>query len=384
MKKIETEEKSNKEEKKSILKEIDKKISTRVFINLLLAILIMLYFSALSIVYKNFFQDRIVDIVKGATLVFLVITLVLIEIAYKKESKRIIIHAFEALALAIHSLTTMYVIKLYGFDFQRYILICSYIFSVYYVLKSIIINTKARRDYLKGLSDIPEIIKKEKPSKKEASKKEREVEQEEEKLDKEEIEPEENTLENNNTTKEYKNEINIEENNTTNDKIANIRAKMEKIREQEKILKEQLANNSEKEKDLSKDDIEEVEAGKKQELIETDKNPELEEKDKKEESQKGKNEKNLEKAEEKQPKKKTATKTTKSVKTNSSSNAKSTPKAKTTRSKKTDSVQKVDKTKETEEKVDKIKESEEKVKESEESPKPRKRGRPKKEVKIND
>ena len=53
--------------------------------------------------------------------------------------------------------------------FEDYILITSYIFSLYYILKAIIIFTKEKREYLKSLSDIREIVDI-KPIKKEAEK----------------------------------------------------------------------------------------------------------------------------------------------------------------------------------------------------------------------
>lgn len=165
MKLLKTEEKS--------AKATDKKTLKKVFINLLIAIAIMAYFCTLSIVYKQWLHNNIVDVVKVSTMVFLVIALVLIEIAYKKESKRVVIHSFEMLALAIHSLTTMYITKVNNFDFNNYILLSSYGFSIYYVLKTIFITTKARKDFVNGLSDISEIVKKEEPKKKEASKKDK-------------------------------------------------------------------------------------------------------------------------------------------------------------------------------------------------------------------
>ena len=184
MKEIETEEKKQKEEKKKIAKEIEKKISNKVFINLLIAIIVMAYFCGVSVLYGNVGYTDTINIVKITTMVFLAIALVLIEIAYKKESKRLAIHAFEILALAVHSLTTVHITKIYSFDFAKYILWSSYAFSIYYVLKTIIINTKARRDYLNDLSDISEIVQKDEPLKKEATKKKKEEidEQQKEKI----------------------------------------------------------------------------------------------------------------------------------------------------------------------------------------------------------
>ncbi|MBR3002257.1 MAG: hypothetical protein IKF38_01615 [Clostridia bacterium] len=222
MKILKTEEKNN--EKKQISREIDKKISNKIFINLLIAVAIMIYFCGLSVVYKNIQLDSIVGVVKIATLVFLAITLILIEIAYKKESKRVFIHSMETLALASHSLTTMHVIKIYDFDFNNYILISSYIFSVYYVLKSLIINTKARSDYLKGLSDISEIVQKDEPRKKEASKKEKnnitEIEKEEQEDKKTE-----------NSKKEEKKDNEKQEVKSLDEEIANSKNKIASIRE---------------------------------------------------------------------------------------------------------------------------------------------------------
>ena len=278
MKKEKTKEKVSNPNKK-ISKEIEKKVSTKTFINLLIAILIMAYFCVISVIYKNVLQGQIIHVVKVATLAFLAITLVLIEFAYKKESKRLFIHSMEALLLATHSLTTMHIIKIYNFDFQNYILFSSYVFSIYYVLKTIIINTKARRDYLKSLSDIPEIVQKEEPRKKEAFKKEKiekvEVPEKTEIIEntlneeKDEDENKEKGKKENKKVKskkfikkeikeeakqeveksvkkekEKKTKTNAEEkiekdkNETSKSKIANLRAKLEMIEKEEKKEKE--------------------------------------------------------------------------------------------------------------------------------------------------
>ena len=220
MKITKTEEKINVENKKAILKEIDKKISKKVFINLLIAIAIMTYFCILSVVYKNIYIDGIVGVVKVTTLVFLAITILLIELAYKKESKTLFIHVLEILTLAVHSLTTMHIVKIYNIDFENYILTSSYVFSIYYVLKTILINTKARSDYLKNMSDIPEIIKKEEPTKKEATKKENKQQTEEQEI-----------------IEQPKEEM------STSEKIASLKAKMEKLIEKEKNIKSKIKKN---------------------------------------------------------------------------------------------------------------------------------------------
>lgn len=157
----------------NITRQIEKKISTPIFVNLLIAILVMIYFCIMAVIYRNVLQAGVVNLVKGTTIVFLAISIVIMEFAYKKESKTLLIHTIETLVLATHSLTTMYIIRIYNFDFQTYILASSYLITIYYVLKAIVINTKARRNFLKSLSDIPEIVKQEEPTKKEAVKREK-------------------------------------------------------------------------------------------------------------------------------------------------------------------------------------------------------------------
>lgn len=156
---------------KSIHKEKNQKTLKKIFINLIIAIFIMLYLVGINLVYGNVQQEGIITVLKISTLLFLAVGLILIELAYKKESGLLLINAIEALIFATHNLTTMHTIKLYNFDFRMYILTSSYIFSIYYVLKTIIIYTKEKRDYLKSLSDIQDIVKKDEPLKKEATKK---------------------------------------------------------------------------------------------------------------------------------------------------------------------------------------------------------------------
>ena len=62
------------------------------------------------------------------------------------------------------------VINKIGFTFDNYMLVSCFIIFIYYLLKSIIIYTNEKREYLKSLSDISEIVENT-PIKKEATKK---------------------------------------------------------------------------------------------------------------------------------------------------------------------------------------------------------------------
>lgn len=294
----------SKKPKTSIHKEKDQKALKKIFINLIIAIFIMLYLVGINLVYGNVQQEGIITVLKISTLLFLAVGLILIELAYKKESGLLLINAIEALIFATHNLTTMHTIKLYNFDFRMYILTSSYIFSIYYVLKTIIIYTKGKRDYLKSLSDIQDIVKKDEPLKKEATRK----------SVKEEITENENTksvittLENSKTTKTSKK-------NTTN-----------------KTVKESKDAKTKKTDKASKEAKKTSKTGEKVKTKKTDKTTE-------------------------------ETKTKKTSK--ASKSAKTSKTDKTTKIEEIDNIEKI----ETENQIEN---------------KPKKRGRPKKEVKVND
>lgn len=168
--------KDKKKQRQKMPKEVAQNIFKKVFHQLLAAICIMLYFVVLNLAYTNMKEERLIGDIEVFAGAFLVVGIVMLERAYKHERGTYAIAGIELLLLSLHTLSIMHVITMFKYDFRLYLLTSSYIFSIYYVLKSIIIYLRERKIYLKGLSDIPEIIKKEEPSKKEATK--RNVEEE--------------------------------------------------------------------------------------------------------------------------------------------------------------------------------------------------------------
>ena len=140
-----------------------------VFKNLLKAIGIMTYFIVLNFAYTRMNVERLMNDIEVFSGIFLVIGLVMLERAYKQDSGKMALSGIELLCLSMHSLSINHVIAFYQYDFRFYLLTSSYVFAIYYVLKSIIIYTREKRQYLKNMSDISEIVKEE-PIKKEAKK----------------------------------------------------------------------------------------------------------------------------------------------------------------------------------------------------------------------
>ena len=155
---------------KKIPKEMSQEILKKIFINLILAIAVMGYFAILNYLYDRINQENLVSIIEISSGILLLVFLILCEVSYKKESGALAISTIEFMILTFHSLLIIHIITRYQYQFQFYILTSSYVVAIYYVLKSIILYTKEKRKYLKSLSDISEIVKKEEPVKKEAKK----------------------------------------------------------------------------------------------------------------------------------------------------------------------------------------------------------------------
>lgn len=166
--------------------------------NLSRALCIIIYFIILFFAYTRMNLDRLAQDIQVFSGAFLVLGILALEKAYKKDSGEVAITGIELLVLSIHSLSIMHMITLLKYDFKSYMLISSGIVVIYYVLKVIIIYTKDKKEYLKGLSDISKIVKEDEPIKKEAKKRNKN-EKEKEETDELESTKENQSKETNNT-----------------------------------------------------------------------------------------------------------------------------------------------------------------------------------------
>lgn len=146
-----------------------KVINRNVYENILLAVTIMLYFILINFAYYNIGEISLILGLKIASTVLLILGIIFIEIAYNKENGKIAFHAIELLVLSGFTLSIKHIVEIRNLDFPDFIVLSSYVFSIYYIFKAVILYTKERREYLKSLSDIREIVDI-KPIKKEAKK----------------------------------------------------------------------------------------------------------------------------------------------------------------------------------------------------------------------
>ena len=154
-------------------KEIDEKYIKEIWINIIKAIIVVGTFLLFNIAYSKINTEYFKRGIQIITIIFLFISIYIFEKAYKKDNGKIAIEGIEILVIATGILTTQYITNRFNFRIKNYALAESYIFAIYFVLKSIVIYTQGRREIEKSLSDISEIVKKEEPLKKEATKKEK-------------------------------------------------------------------------------------------------------------------------------------------------------------------------------------------------------------------
>ena len=120
--------------------------------NLLVAISIISYFMILVLANTRMSIERLANDIKVFAGAFLVVAILVLEKAYKKDSGKTAITSIELLVLAFHSLSIVHMVNIFKCDFHFYLIISSTLVVAYYIIKGIVIYTKDRKEYLKGLS----------------------------------------------------------------------------------------------------------------------------------------------------------------------------------------------------------------------------------------
>lgn len=151
---IEKEIKSN----KKLPDEQQNQIHTRVFQNIFLAVIIILYLNFIILGFKNIENSVFVVDLKVFSMSILVIAIGVIEYAYKKDSGRHAIHGIETLVLAIATMGFIYLNMMWQEKFIPIVVIVSLIVAIYYIAKTIIVYQKMKKQF--SIENIKEIIKK--------------------------------------------------------------------------------------------------------------------------------------------------------------------------------------------------------------------------------
>lgn len=162
------------------MKEVSEKYMKKIYLNVLKAIIIVLYFFVLNVACENVNPQYLEKGIELCTMILLFISIFIFEWAYRKDNDDLAIQGIEILILSAYTLTSQHITKKFDFPLKNYLLVASYIFAIYFILKCIVVYTKGRKEMAENLSDIKEIVQKDEPVKKEATKKKKEDVKEEE------------------------------------------------------------------------------------------------------------------------------------------------------------------------------------------------------------
>lgn len=163
MKKQETRENIEKlekviEDKKRLPKEIKERIGSKVFENIIFALIILAYLCALNLGMQNIPTENYLMDLKVFSVALLITTIILFELAYKKDVASLWFHAIEVMAITIFTVYLIYMYSMFYSTFGNIISTFTLCYLAYYAIKILITRRKTITEYNKSLMDIKAIV----------------------------------------------------------------------------------------------------------------------------------------------------------------------------------------------------------------------------------
>lgn len=259
MKKIELENIEKIKEKRELSKEAKDKIIGRVVANSAIGIAICILIYTFKIASNLLVKEAATFVYNVYSIEILVFALILLEIAYKKDSGKWAASGMEMLVLAVFMLFSPYIYLKFNNKIM-YPIIATV--AIYYIAKVIAIYFMEKKQYLNDISDIQEIIKKESQDDKAQEEKtkileemeQKRLEAEREKIIEETIEVKEKPKRKTTKTKKSEAKGTSKKTSTTKKKTeTKTTAKKEKAETKKTTTKKKTTTNAEKEeKDVPK------------------------------------------------------------------------------------------------------------------------------------
>lgn len=141
-----------------IPKEIKEKIYDKLFKNLCIAILVLLYFIFLNLGYIKLDMNEFEADLHIFSGILIIATIVVFEFAYKTNNDAIALNGVELLVISLVTLFMPYIYFHRGILLKFVYSIFSIYMLVYYLVKCTIIYAREIKKYKASLSDIKEIV----------------------------------------------------------------------------------------------------------------------------------------------------------------------------------------------------------------------------------
>ena len=147
------------EKMKEIPKEVNVTADKKVLENLIIATFIMFICILFLIGYKYIEPKIYVMVLRILSIIVLIPTLFLIEIAYKKDDGKLALNSIEAIVVSFITLSLQYIYTYNIYNFPSIITFMAYVIGIYYSVKGIGIIYNERKKYRKSINDIEDITK---------------------------------------------------------------------------------------------------------------------------------------------------------------------------------------------------------------------------------
>lgn len=147
------------ENKRKMPKELKQEVFKNIFQNLLIAVIIMAYLCTINILFYKLQDADFEKYMKYFALGTIFTTVIGFEIAYRRESKRIMIIGIELLLCSIFSLYVPYIYLLSDQSLRKITIIVPIAIAIYYIIKAFLMYKNKEFHYHNNLSDVKEILK---------------------------------------------------------------------------------------------------------------------------------------------------------------------------------------------------------------------------------
>ena len=130
------------EKTKKMPQDIENKLNKKLLENISMAIAIIVYFMSLIFGKERINATNYTNLLKTYTMCLGILSIIIFEFSYKKESVKSMYTGIEVLILSIVTMFSIYICKVQELKYIFYLALFAYAFSIYYLIKDILIYNK--------------------------------------------------------------------------------------------------------------------------------------------------------------------------------------------------------------------------------------------------
>ncbi len=147
-------------ESKKIPKEYKKKIRKQTILNVVTVLCMVIYLVSINILSLYLETETYLKTIKILSVILAGISIVYFELSYRKDNEKLFLYGTEVLIISMITLFSTYAYFIYFDTYNKILGIITGVFVLYYLIKTLIIRSRMKKQYYKEQNDIKEIIKK--------------------------------------------------------------------------------------------------------------------------------------------------------------------------------------------------------------------------------